>query len=105
KVGPRTMMELKPEDLARIAAREGADAVGANCGKLLEPRDFIVLVEQLRSGAILPVMIQPNAGQPSVEEGKVVYKVTPEAMADKLVEIAKHVKVVGGCCGTNPAHI
>ena len=54
----------------------------------------------------LPVMVQPNAGQPVLEDMKVVYKETPEEMAAGLPALlASGPRIVGGCCGSTPAHI
>ena len=50
-------------------------------------------------------MVQPNGGKPTLQDGKFVYTMTPEAMAGLLLRIAEQAKIVGGCCGTNPDHI
>ena len=105
KDGARTMMGVTPEEFARAAVAAGADVIGANCGTLAGPEAFIQLAQRLRSAADVPLMIQPNGGQPVLEGDKIVYRISPEQMADTLAEIGKHVNVVGGCCGTAPAHI
>lgn len=105
KTGPRTMMGVPPEQFASAAVAAGADAVGANCGTLVEPADFVTLAERLRSAANVPIMIQPNGGQPSLEGDKIMYHIPPEKMAERLCSISKHANIVGGCCGTSPAHI
>ncbi len=53
-----------------------------------------------------PVAIRPNAGLPILEHGKTIYPETPEYFADNCCELARlGVAVIGGCCGTTPAHI
>ena len=105
KSGPRTMMGARPEQLAKVAADGGANVVGANCGRLPEQRDFVLLLERMHAAANLPLMLQPNAGQPDVQDGKVLYHCSPDALAVLMTPIAKNVKILGGCCGSTPAHI
>lgn len=105
KVGPRTNMGVSPEKFARAAVEAGADAVGANCGKLTDMGDFNGLIDRFRSATELPLMIQPNGGKPTLEGGKFVYTISPEAMGELLLQISERAKIVGGCCGTNPEHI
>lgn len=105
KDGPRTMMGVTPENFARTAVTAGADVVGANCGTLAGSSAFIDLARRLRSATTVPLLIQPNGGQPSLEDDRIVYRVSPEQMAETLAEIGAHVNIVGGCCGTAPAHI
>jgi 5-methyltetrahydrofolate--homocysteine methyltransferase len=105
KVGPRTNMGVSPEQFAKAAVEAGADAIGANCGKLATMADFNGLIDRFRAVTDLPLMIQPNGGTPTLQGGKFVYTITPEAMGELLAKIAERAKVVGGCCGTNPEHI
>ncbi len=82
----------------------GADAVGLNCST--GPAEMISAVEQMREVANIPVLAKPNAGLPELEDGRTVYRMTPEEFAAagaKLVEAGA--SIVGGCCGTTPAHI
>jgi methionine synthase I (cobalamin-dependent) len=81
----------------------GADVVGANC--TLGSADFRALAEEALSAG-LPVVLQPNAGQPEVEAGRVVYRQTPEAFADDMAAVLAlpvdgggRIAAVGGCCG------
>lgn len=105
KVGPRTNMGVSPEKFAKMAMEEGANVVGANCGKLTEASQFDDLMDRLRSVTQLPLLIQPNGGKPTLEGGKFVYTIRPEAMGELMAQIARRAKIVGGCCGTNPDHI
>ena len=82
----------------------GADAIGFNCG--LGPEQMKKLLPQLTACCSLPVVIIPNAGLPVVVNGQTVFDVEPDAFAESvkmLVEMGAD--VVGGCCGTTPAHI
>jgi 5-methyltetrahydrofolate--homocysteine methyltransferase len=100
-----TMMGNSPADLARMAVREGADAVGANCG--VGPENYVKVARMLRAAGPLPVWIKPNAGLPIIgKDGKTTFPMGPRdfaAFAPKLVEAGA--SFIGGCCGTTPAHI
>jgi methionine synthase I (cobalamin-dependent) len=52
------------------------------------------------------VIVQPNAGSPRTEQGRTVYDARPEQMADTAGRLLQAgVRIVGGCCGTEPAHL
>jgi 5-methyltetrahydrofolate--homocysteine methyltransferase len=88
----------------------GADAVGANCGTSLTLPDYADLAKQLvaaagKAGAAggIAVVLQPNAGSPGAGEWKPVG-------ADEMAKLAAGfreagVRIIGGCCGTTPAHL
>ncbi len=103
--GYATMMGVRPEAFAAAAVEMGADVIGANCGT--GPDDMIKVVAALRAAAPdTPIIAMPNAGMPVIENGETVFKETPEEMAAKvplLVEAGAN--IIGGCCGTSPAHI
>jgi 5-methyltetrahydrofolate--homocysteine methyltransferase len=103
--GTSTMMGNSPADLVRMAAREGADAVGANCG--VGPYNYVKVARMLRAASPLPVWIKPNAGLPVVgKNGKTTFPMGPRdfaAFAPRMVEAGAN--FIGGCCGTTPAHI
>lgn len=101
----RTMMGVTPEDAGAAARDGGATLVGANCGRGVDPPDFAELGRALRAASGRDVMLQPNAGQPVWRDDKVVYPLSPDAMAEQLLTLAPVARVVGGCCGTTPAHI
>jgi 5-methyltetrahydrofolate--homocysteine methyltransferase len=103
--GHRTMMGLAPAEAGRASEEAGADALGANCGTGLELADFLAIARELRAVSALPLVLQPNAGQPRLEGDRIVYDVAPGAMARDLVELAAVASIVGGCCGSTPAHI
>jgi len=95
---------VAPGDGVRACIAAGADIVGANCGRL-EPEEFVKVAEAMREVSDAPLVLQPNAGQPRLEGDTVVYPRDPASLAPALVELARHAAIVGGCCGTTPAHI
>ena len=97
-----------PERCAWLAYKLGASALGVNCGRDLGMSEVIEVVRRYRQhlGDRLPIFARPNAGTPQRVEGQWVYPHTPEAMADRLPELlSAGANMVGGCCGTTPAHI
>jgi 5-methyltetrahydrofolate--homocysteine methyltransferase len=102
----RTMMGVSPEQAARAVVDEGADIVGANCGTHMTAADFERVSEAFRQTTSQPIMIQSNAGSPDLVDGRAVYRLSPEAFADGMKGVAAAgANIVGGCCGTTPAHI
>jgi len=61
----------------------------------------------LKKATDLPIWFKPNAGLPNVDEsGNAVYSTTPEDMGNKVTEwVAEGAVIIGGCCGTSPAHL
>jgi 5-methyltetrahydrofolate--homocysteine methyltransferase len=102
----RTMMGVDPERAAAFMAEHGADIVALNCGTgmdMARARDAIV---RYRAVSSLPLMAQPNAGQPKLIDMKVVYDETPEQMVGGVVPlIDAGVSILGACCGSTPDHI
>ena len=89
-----------------VALLEGlrVDALGINCG--LGPVQMKGILEEILRVSSLPVLVNPNAGLPRSENGKTVYDIDAEGFALVMEEIAAMgAAVVGGCCGTTPAHI
>lgn len=102
----RTMMGVKPEDAVKALWAMDVLGVGVNCGNTLE--ENLIAVTAMRTAAPEVTLIaKPNAGLPRVEDGmEVIYDVTPEIMADYALKFgAQRVKMLGGCCGSNPSHI
>jgi 5-methyltetrahydrofolate--homocysteine methyltransferase len=81
------------------------DVIGMNCGT--GPRNMTESLRYLCENARLPVSVIPNAGLPEVKDGKMHYDETPEMFASQLEHFARDLgaNVVGGCCGTTPAHL
>ena len=100
----RTFLGTTPEVAALTLSSLGADAVGINCS--LGPAEVAPLVERMLPWASCPVMVQANAGLPRVEDGVTVYDVGPGEYAAAVAGMLDAgVTIVGGCCGTTPAHI
>ena len=92
------------KDLARRMQESGiVDAVGLNC--VSAPGAMRTLAKQL--GGTLPLSVMPNAGYPVVTRTQVKYQGRPEYFARELGRLAAEgtVRILGGCCGTTPAHI
>ncbi|MDR3225055.1 MAG: homocysteine S-methyltransferase family protein [Clostridiales Family XIII bacterium] len=101
----KTFMGVSVEAFVEAAVAAGADAVGCNCS--LGP-DGMLPVAQALIGAAgdIPVLVQPNAGQPLVKENEVYYDMTPEVFADGMsAMIEAGARIAGGCCGTTPEMI
>lgn len=102
----RTMMGISPEQAALFMVAHGCDVAGLNCGTGVDMRMAATIVRRYRAACGLPVMAQPNAGAPVLEDMKVLYKETPEEMGSGLAGLlAAGPSIVGGCCGSTPAHI
>src|SRR3954454_11583171 len=82
------------------------DVIGLNCST--GPEHMREPVRYLSEHATLPLSVIPNAGLPlNTGVGEAVYPLEPAPMAAALSEFVKDfgVRIVGGCCGTNPAHL
>ena len=102
----RTMMGTSPEQAAAFMAEEGADIVALNCGTGVDMKLAAATVELYQETCELPVMAQPNAGLPVLENMQVVYKETPDEMAAGVAGLLDAgARILGGCCGSTPAHI
>ncbi|MBD3391132.1 MAG: methionine synthase [Chitinivibrionales bacterium] len=101
----RTMMGVSPAEMAPAVIDAGAHIIGANCGNGMER--MIDIVKELRSvhGSI-PVLVHANAGLPVLKDGENVFPETPADMAARTPALVNAgTNIVGGCCGTTPAHI
>src|SRR5580692_9896748 len=83
----------------------GIDVLGLNCAT--GPVEMYEPLRNLRESSLIPLSCLPNAGLPSVVEGKMHYDLTPEDLAEHLSKFVTEygVQVVGGCCGTTPEHV
>ena len=104
---PRGFYTIMGVDIKTAAVRleeAGADVIGSNCGNGIEK--MIEIAQGFRLCSRVPIVIQSNAGLPVMVKGRAVYRETPEFMAEKAKGlISSEVSVIGGCCGTTPAHI
>lgn len=82
----------------------GVDALGINCG--LGPAQMKDILKDILEYASIPIIVNPNAGLPHVEEGKTIFNIKPEEFASIMKEIAEMgACILGGCCGTTPEHL
>jgi 5-methyltetrahydrofolate--homocysteine methyltransferase len=101
-----TMMGVSPEAAAEFAESSGAHMIGINCGTGVDIGWATKVTRRYRAVCDLPVIAQPNAGAPELQEGKVVYLQTPEQMAEQVGGLAEAgANIIGACCGSAPAHI
>ena len=83
----------------------GVDVFGINCS--IGPDLMIPTIKKLAETQDLPISVLPNAGMPESENGQTVYKLSPEDFCAQVSRFVTEfgVNMVGGCCGTSPAHI
>jgi 5-methyltetrahydrofolate--homocysteine methyltransferase len=102
--GGRTVLGTPPEAAAVTLDALRVDVIGSNCG--LGVDGIYAILEKMRSVTSLPLISQANAGLPVLRDGQTVFPGTPEEMtAYHERMLALGVRVIGGCCGTTPAHI
>lgn len=102
----RTMMGIDPERAARFMQEQGADIVALNCGTGMDMERARQAVIRYLEVTGLPIMAQPNAGQPKLVEMKVVYDESPEQMVGGVIPLLEAgASIIGGCCGSTPDHI
>ena len=100
----RTFLGTTPEVAALTLSSLGAAAVGINCS--LGPEEVAPLAARMLPWASCPVMVQANAGLPRVVDGQTVFDIGPREYAAAVAGMLDAgVTIVGGCCGTTPAHI
>lgn len=106
-VGYRTMMGTTAAAAVAAVLEAGAEVVGANCGTDLSLEDYERLTAELVAAAAgRPVIVQPNAGSPRFIDGKISYAESAELFAAAAPKfLAAGARIVGGCCGSTPAHI
>lgn len=95
----------KPEDVVHTLEEWEVPVIGANCSQ--GPQPMLETLQRMAGAAKkAKLCAMPNAGAPALVEGRYVYLCTPEYMASYARRfLAAGVSVVGGCCGTTPAHI
>jgi len=99
----RTMGGVDVPTAVKAMSEAGADVVGTNC--TLTPAEMVGLVKKFRSLTDLPIIAEPNAGQPKLVDGQTVYDIG-EHVEESLVKIIHNgANLVGGCCGTTPEYI
>ena len=102
----RTMMGIDPEQAAAFMRDAGVDVLALNCGTGIGVEWAAKAVRRYQAVSDLPTMAQPNAGQPVLENMKVVYKQTPQEMVAELPQLLETgVNIVGACCGSTSTHL
>ncbi len=100
----RSVLGTPPEAAAITLEAAGANIIGSNCG--LGVDGIYEVLTAMRRVTALPLISQANAGLPILMDGKTVFPGTPKEMTayhDRMLQLG--VRVIGGCCGTTPAHI
>ncbi|MCL2695260.1 MAG: homocysteine S-methyltransferase family protein [Clostridiales bacterium] len=93
-----------PAAMAVLLEGLRVDALGANCG--LGPKQLLPVVQELSGATALPVIVNPNAGLPQMVGDSAVFVLSPEAFAAEMAALFRAgATLLGGCCGTTPAHI
>ena len=100
----RTLTGTNPETYINVMEGLKVDAIGVNCS--LGPKELEPVILTLLEKSHLPVLIQPNAGLPTLRDGKTVFELTPESFIEALSNVMNEgIAVIGGCCGTTPDFI
>jgi methionine synthase I (cobalamin-dependent)/5,10-methylenetetrahydrofolate reductase len=101
----KTLYGQTPTLAVTMLKQAGAAVVGINCGVGPQPT-LEVLEEIVAAAGGTPVSAMPNAGLPQVVDGRYLYLSSPDYFADFAARaVGLGVRIVGGCCGTTPAHI
>jgi len=100
-----TMMGVSPEQAAKALLELGADAIGGNCGN--GPDEILPVIARMHAAAPDAVLVaKSNVGMPELVDGRAVYLTGPQEMARRAVEMrAAGATILGGCCGSTPAHL
>ncbi|MDQ5824960.1 MAG: bifunctional homocysteine S-methyltransferase/methylenetetrahydrofolate reductase [Chloroflexota bacterium] len=100
----RTQMGNTPDEVAKALAELGADVIGANCST--GPQRMSRVISEMSAVVSTPLSAQPNAGWPEMVGDRIVYVSTPDYVASFASRMmAAGARILGGCCGTTPAHI
>ena len=100
----RTLTGVRPSVCAVTLEAMGASVIGCNCSG--GPDELMQVVAELAEYTALPLVVQPNAGLPTLVEGTVTYPLDAQSFADAMEQFLPYqVAFMGGCCGTTPAHI
>lgn len=99
-----TIMGNKISEVCAKLEEAGANVIGSNCGNGTD--NMVTIAKEFIANSQLPIIIQSNAGIPTIIDDQVIYQETPEEFADFTKILLKlGVSIIGGCCGTTPDHI
>jgi 5-methyltetrahydrofolate--homocysteine methyltransferase len=103
--GYKTIMGIEAPAAIEELIKFGADVVGANCGR--GSAQIVEVMKVIKKEKFdVPLIAKPNAGEPRFVEGRIVYIESAEYMSENFQKLADlGVSIIGGCCGTTPAHI
>ena len=100
----RSLSGCDPLTMVNVLEGLKVDALGINCS--LGPNEMAPIIENILESTSFPVMIQPNAGLPLLEDGQTIYPMKADEFIDAIVPLVKKgIAIVGGCCGTTPEFI
>ncbi len=100
----RLLTGASPEAMVAMLEGMGADAIGLNCS--YGPDRLLEVIRKILGAASVPVIFKPNAGLPSVTDGKTVYDISPDVFTTYMMKaVDEGVNIIGGCCGTTPENI
>ena len=100
----KTLYGTTPEAAAVVLESLGASVIGVNCST--GPLEMVDVVKRMRAVSCIPILAKPNAGLPELENGKTVYKMTPEEFVSYIPNLVEAgAGMLGGCCGTDARFI
>ncbi|WP_206458425.1 homocysteine S-methyltransferase family protein [Anaerovorax sp. IOR16] len=100
----RMLMGTDPLTAITILQDMGIDTLGMNCS--LGPKQMIPLVQEFLHHSKVPVLVQPNAGLPTIINGETIYDVSIKEYTEIMVSfVDEGLAIAGGCCGTTPDYI
>lgn len=100
--GRAELSGTSPEAAAVILEALGVAAIGANCG--LGPAQMLPIIREFAAFSALPILAQPNAGMPRIEDGETVFPGTADEMGEHAAMfVDAGASLVGSCCGSSPS--
>lgn len=98
-----TSFGYTPSEVAVRIEAMGATVIGANCSVGSAP--MVATISEMKRRTSTPISAQPNAGFPTLLQGRMIYRSTPEYMATQAIRLIEQgATIIGGCCGTTPTH-
>lgn len=99
----KLMTGANPDAMACMLEGLGVAAIGMNCS--LGPEKMLEVLPRLAERTSVPIIVNPNAGLPTVKDGKTVYNTDACRFSSVMAEVARYATILGGCCGTTPEYI